>query len=289
MHFVDTKGILSAQNGMNMYRGCSHGCIYCDARSACYNFSHPFEDIEVKRNAAELLERALRSKRAKCMISTGAMCDPYLHLEEELHLTRDCLEVIDRYGFGLAIQTKSTRILRDIDLLDSINRKAKCVVQFTLTTANDDLCHVIEPNVSVTSERVNALRRFRDRGIPTVVWLTPILPFINDTEENLRSLLDKCADVDVKGLITYGFGVTLRDGDREYFYHALDKHFPGMKQRYCATFGGAYECPSPNAERLTTLLTGFCEQHGIMYHADDVFLYMRTFPSRQRQLSLFDE
>lgn len=274
---------------MNMYRGCSHGCIYCDARSACYNFSHPFEDIEVKRNAAELLEKALRSKHAKCMIGTGAMCDPYLHLEEELHLTRDCLEVIDRYGFGLAIQTKSTRILRDIDLLDSINRKAKCVVQFTLTTANDDLCRVIEPNVSVTSERVNALRQFRDRGIPTVVWLTPILPFINDTEENLRSLLDMCADADVKGLITFGFGVTLRDGDREYFYRALDKHFPGMKERYCAAFGSAYECPSPNTERLTTLLTGFCEQRGIMHHADDVFSYMRTFPLRQRQLSLFDE
>lgn len=288
MHFVDAKGILSARNGMNMYRGCSHGCIYCDARSTCYNFSHPFEDIEVKRNAAELLEKALRSKREKCMIGTGAMCDPYLHLEEKLHLTRDCLEVIDRYGFGLAIQTKSARILRDIDLLDSINRKAKCVVQFTLTTADDSLCRLIEPNVSVTSERVNALKQFRDRGIPTVVWLTPILPFINDTEENLRSLLSMCSDAGVKGLITFGFGVTLRDGDREYFYRALDTHFPGMKQRYCAAFGNAYECPSPNTEKLTALLAETCERTGMMYDGDKVFAYMNAFPRGQLQLSLFD-
>ena len=132
MHFVDAKGILSAKNGMNLYRGCTHGCIYCDSRSRCYQINHDFEDVEVKRNAPELLEAALRSKRKKCMIGTGAMCDSYMHCEEQLMLTRRCLELIDRYKFGLAIQTKSDRILRDLDLLRSINRKAKCVVQMTL-------------------------------------------------------------------------------------------------------------------------------------------------------------
>ena len=128
MHFIKAKSILSAQNGMNLYRGCSHGCIYCDGRSTCYQMKHAFEDIEVKENAAELLEDTLRRKRKKCMIGTGGMCDPYLHCEMDLRLTRRCLEIIDRYGFGLAIQTKSDRILRDMDLLQSINLKSKCVV-----------------------------------------------------------------------------------------------------------------------------------------------------------------
>ena len=176
MHFVQAKRLLSKDNGMNIYRGCSHGCIYCDSRSRCYGFTHAFEDIEVKENAPELLEKALRSKRQKCMIGTGAMCDPYLHLEERLLLTRRCLELIDRYEFGVAVQTKSARILRDFDLLTSINEKAKAIVQITLTTYDEDLCKKIEPDVSTTKERINVLMKCKEAGIPTVVWLTPILP-----------------------------------------------------------------------------------------------------------------
>ena len=235
MHFVDAKGILTSNNGMtgmNIYRGCSHGCIYCDSRSKCYQFTHAFEDIEVKQNAPELLEKALRSKRKKCMIGTGAMSDPYMHCEKPLGLTRQCLEIIKKYEFGLAIQTKSDRILRDIDLLDEINRAAKCVVQITLTTYDDDLCQILEPNVCNTKRRIEVLEEMQKRGIPTIVWLTPILPFINDTEENVTSILEECVRVGVKGIIDFGMGLTLREGDREYYYAALDKHFPGMKQRY---------------------------------------------------------
>lgn len=212
MHFVEAKGILSAQNGMNLYRGCTHGCIYCDSRSKCYQFTHPFEDIEVKENAPRLLEKALRSRRKKCMIGTGAMCDPYMHCEEELGLTRRCLEIIDRYGFGVAVQTKSDRILRDLDLLKSINEKAKCVVQMTLTTYNENLCRILEPNVSTTAERVRALEIFRDNGIPTVVWLSPILPFINDTRENIEGILGCCVRAKVHGILCFGMGMTLRQG-----------------------------------------------------------------------------
>jgi DNA repair photolyase len=160
MHFVDAKGILTAnggQYGMNIYRGCSHGCIYCDSRSKCYQFTHPFEDIEVKQNAPELLEKALRSKRKKCMIGTGAMSDPYMHCEEDLQLTRKCLEIILNNGFGIAIQTKSDRILRDIDLLSDINRTAKCVVQMTLTTYDDELCGILGPNGCNTKRRSEVL------------------------------------------------------------------------------------------------------------------------------------
>ena len=168
MHLVQAKGILSAHNGINVYRGCTHGCIYCDSRSLCYHTPVPFEDVEAKENAPQLLEAALRSKRKRCMIGTGAMCDPYLHAEKELQLTRRCLEVICRNGFGATVLTKSDMVLRDIDLLEQINRDSKAVVQMTLTTLDDDLCRIIEPNVCPTSRRFEVLCELRERGIPTV-------------------------------------------------------------------------------------------------------------------------
>ena len=291
MHFVDAKGILTGSGGhygMNIYRGCSHGCIYCDSRSKCYRFTHPFEDIEVKRNAPELLEAALRSKRKKCMIGTGSMSDPYMHCEEELRLTRRCLEIILEYGFGAAVQTKSDRILQDINLLEEINKKAKCVVQVTLTTFDDDLCRIIEPNVCNTKRRIEILEEMRKRNIPTIVWLSPILPFINDTEENVEQLLNACVRVGVKGIICFGMGLTLRDGDREYYYAALDRHFPGMKQRYIRTYGNAYELPSPDNDRLMQKFTGVCRTNGIMCTPEKCFGYLQDLPEKYTQMSLFD-
>ena len=288
MHYADYKTILSPKNGINLYRGCTHGCIYCDSRSACYQMKHDFEDIEVKRDAARILEAQLRRKRAPCMIGTGSMCDPYIHLEEELRVTRQCLELIERYGFGLTILTKSARILRDLDLLKAINARTKCVVQMTLTTFDEDLCRVVEPNVSTTCERFAVLETMRDNGIPTVVWLSPILPFVNDTEENLRGLLDYCIRARVRGILCFGFGMTLREGDREYYYAKLDEHFPGMKQRYIRTFGNAYECRSPNHARLMEVFREACRAHGILHRPEDVFGYLHEFEAKERQLSLFD-
>lgn len=291
MHFVDAKGILTSKNGingMNIYRGCSHGCIYCDSRSTCYQFTHAFEDIEVKQNAPELLEKALRSKRKKCMIGTGAMSDPYMHCEEELGLTRKCLEIIKDYEFGLAIQTKSDRIMRDIDLLDEINQKAKCVVQMTLTTYDDNLCQILEPNVCNTKRRIEVLEEMQKRGIPTIVWLTPILPFINDTEENVTSILNECARVGVKGIINFGMGLTLREGDREYYYAALDKHFPGMKQRYIQRYGNTYELASPNAKTLQGILRRICKENGMLSNPYECFKYLNELPDKYQQMSLFD-
>ncbi len=287
MHFVQAKGILSAQNGMNIYRGCSHGCIYCDSRSKCYGFTHDFEDIEVKENAPELLEQALRSKRRPCMIATGAMSDPYQPLELRLGLTRRCLALIERYGFGAAVQTKSTRVLRDLDLLKAINRKTKAVVQMTLTTVDEDLCRIVEPNVETTAERARALRILRDEGIPTVVWISPILPFLNDTEENIRGLLDLCVEAGVKGVVHFGMGLTLREGDREYFFAALDRHFPGLKERYIERYGLAYELPSPNNAALCRLIRETCAAHGILEGAEACFAYLREFPEKYEQTSLF--
>lgn len=282
MHNVQVKGILSAQNGMNIYRGCTHGCIYCDSRSSCYQMQHDFEDIEIKTNAPELLETALRKKRKKCMIGTGSMCDPYIHLEEKLCNTRKCLEIINSYGFGLAIQTKSARILRDLDLLIEINKKAKCVVQMTLTTYDEALCRLIEPNVSTTKERFEVLKIMRDNGIPTVVWLSPVLPFINDTEENIRGVLDYCVEAKVHGIICFGMGLTLREGNREYFYKKLDEHFKGLKERYTKQYGYSYEVASPNNDKLMDIIKQTCLSNGILFGADECFSYLHKFEEKTK-------
>lgn len=290
MHYKEVKAILSPSNGMNLYRGCSHGCIYCDARSTCYNMQHDFEDIEVKANAVELLEKTLANKRIKGMIGTGAMSDPYLHIEKELQHTRRCLELIDRYEYGLAIQTKSDLILRDLDLLKSINEKTKCVVQMTMTTYDDELCKIIEPNVCVTSKRAEVLNIMRDNGIPTIVWTTPILPFINDTEENIRGLIKFCVEAKVYGILLWDMGVTLREGDREYFYKKLDEHFPGLKRRYINTYGNQYMITSPNNDKLMRIVREECQKHGIVCGSDVLFSYMKQFETKVNieQMSLFD-
>lgn len=289
MHKVDVKGILSSKNGMNIYRGCTHGCIYCDARSKCYQINHEFEDIEVKVNSAELLEKALKSKRKKCMIGTGAMSDPYIHLEGRLQNTRRCLEIIDKYEFGLAIQTKSNRILRDLDLLKSINEKSKCVVQMTLTTYDEKLCKILEPNVSTTKERFEVLKIMRDNGIPTVVWLSPILPYINDSEENIRGILNYCIEAKVKGIITFGIGLTLRDGNREYFYKKLDENFKGLKDRYVKDYGYSYEIVSKNNNRLMRIIEDTCKENNIMINRDECFNYLNEFEKKEEyeQIKLF--
>lgn len=287
MHFVQAKGILSQNNGMNIYRGCSHGCIYCDSRSKCYGFTHTFEDIEVKENAPELLEQALRSKRHKCMIGTGAMCDPYLPAEKELQLTRKCLELIDRYEYGVTVLTKSNLVLRDLDLLQSIHKKTKAVVQMTLTTYDEDLCRKLEPNVSTTRERFEVLMRCKELGIPTLVWMTPILPFINDTRENIEGLLDYCLQAGVQGILVFDVGVTLREGDREYFYQALDRDFPGIRQKYISAYGNAYDIPSPYSKELMALIQNTCTANGILCSPKECFTYLHEFPKRYVQQTLF--
>ncbi len=289
MHDIQVKGILSSNNGMNIYRGCSHGCIYCDSRSTCYGMDHPFEDIAVKVNAPQLLEHALRSKRKRCMIGTGSMCDPYMHCEEQLGLTRRCLELIHQYEYGATMITKSDRILRDLDLLVEIQKKSKCVVQLTMTTYDEELCRIIEPKVCTTKRRFQVLEIMREHGISTVVWLCPILPMINDTPENIRGILDYCVKAKVKGILCFGMGLTLREGNRAYFYQALDKYFPGMKEQYQKKYGYAYQLPSDRQEELMNIFQDTCRKHHIMYHTNEIFHYLQEFPENKgyQQLDLF--
>lgn len=290
MHYVKVKGILSAQNGMNLYRGCSHGCIYCDSRSRCYHMEHDFEDIEVKENALELLESALRHKRNRCMIGTGAMTDPYIPLEMKIGHMRKALELIAEYGFGCTVHTKSDRILRDLDLLRRINGQSKCVVQMTLTTADEALCRKLEPNVCTTGERFAVLKQMQNAGIPTVVWLSPILPFINDTEENISGILEMCREAGVYGVICFAMGLTLREGNREYFYSRLDRLFPGLKEKYIREFGNQYIVNSPDNTRLMTYFHEECSRSGIVHDNEQIFQYLSAFEDKQagEQLTLWD-
>lgn len=288
MHFVKPKGILSQQHGINVYRGCLHGCIYCDSRSKCYQINHTFEDIEVKINAPELLEMALRNKRNKFRIMTGSMSDPYIPIEKELCITRRCLEVIEKYGFGVAVLTKSDLVLRDLDILLKIHEKAHTYVMMTLTTADDDLCAIVEPHVSRTSKRVEALKIFHQYGIPTIVWLGPILPFINDTRENIYALVQMCREAGVKAILCFGMGLTLREGDREYYYEQLDRFFPGLKERYLKTYGNAYHVPSPHHKALMDVFVSECQKSHIEYRPKEVFKMMSELPQKYEQLSLFD-
>ena len=249
MYEVYPKRVLSSLNVMNLYRGCTNGCIYCDARSDCYQINKPFEDVEAKISAPEILEKELQNRKNACMIGTGAMSDPYLHAEIEQKITRRSLEVIDKYGCGVTIQTKSSRILRDLDLLTSINEKAKCVVQMSLTTYDDDITKVLEPNVSNTKERFETLKILRENRIPTIIWLDPIFPFINDTKENLVGIMEYAREAAVYGIVFFGFGLTLRPGSRE----------------------------------LSRLFYGMCKKEGIIYNRNEIFDYLHAMPKEKKK------
>lgn len=290
MHYKEVKAILSPQNGMNLYRGCTHGCIYCDSRSKCYRMNHDFEDIEVKLKADELLEHTLRRKRTKGMIMAGALTDPYVPIEEELQITRRCLNQIERFDFGLAIQTKSNLIMRDIDILDKINRKTKCVVGITMTTYDEELCKKLEPNVCTTKDRFSVLLALKERGIPTIVWMNPILPFINDDMDNIKGIMKYCIDAGVYGIMNDGMSLTLRPGSREHYYEQLDRLFPGMKERYIETYGEAYELASPNKDELMAYFRKTCDENNIMHDREELLRFMREYKNKTlgTQMTIYD-
>lgn len=271
---------------MNIYRGCTHGCIYCDSRSDCYQFKHPFEDVEVKQNAPELLDQILRRSRKRFVVGSGSMCDPYQPCERDLMLTRRCLELIDRYGFGASVITKSDLVLRDMDLFCSINQKAKAVLQMTLTVADDTLSRKLEPGVCTTTRRCEVLKEFQKNAVPTVVWMTPLLPFLTDTKENVEALLYDCFDAGVKGIVCFDIGMTLRDGNREYYYRALDRLFPGLSSEYRKKYGESYEILSDRSEELMRFFHSECEKHGVIHDPEACFDYIARIPEHYPQLSL---
>ena len=253
---------------MNLYRGCSHGCIYCDSRSTCYHLEH-FDTIRPKENALELLRKELPGKRRTGIVSTGAMSDPYNPMEKTLRLTQQAFQLLNRYGFGVDFTTKSALCARDTGLLVDIAARAPVNARMTITCADDGLCRLIEPHVSVSSERFEAIRRMSEAGLYTGVWLNPMLPFLTDSEENLTSVLRMAAQAGAKYVVCF-FSVTLRDGDRDYFFRALDRDFPGVKDRYLQTYGNSYICTVPNADHLYEVFKAECRRLGLIYRFRDI-------------------
>lgn len=290
MHEKEAKTILSTQNGMNLYCGCTCGCIACAARSACRRKNSAFDDVEVRFNAPALLETALRRKRSKCMIVTGTMGDPYQTLERERKLMRSCLEVIDRYGFGISIETRSSLIERDLDLLASIGRKSRCVVVMSLATMDPELSGKLEEGASTPAERVRTLERMRDAGIPVIVRLDPVLPFLNDSRENLKGVLEACVGASVYGVRFPGPGILLRAGEQERFYQKLGEKFPGLPERYRAVFGETGEFAIPQFEELEQYLKDICSSCHMECDSAKLFTWQHAFVDRQAgvQLNLFD-
>ena len=268
---------------MNLYHGCSHGCIYCDSRSVCYRLEN-FDTVQPKPDALAILEAELRGKRRSGVVSMGAMSDPYNPLERELKLTRGALELLLRHGFGAAYTTKSALCARDAELLREISRFAPVCARLTVTCADDALCRRIEPNVSVTTERLAALRSLADAGVYAGVWINPVLPFLTDSEDNLVALLRMAAEAGAQFAVCF-FGMTLRTGNREYYFRALERDFPGVRQKYLTAFGNDYECPSPDAARLWAVYRAECDRLGLAYRFREV--NQRMLARLPRQTSMF--
>ena len=295
MEFISAKSIISGYRennnwfginyNMNIYKGCSHGCIYCDSRSECYGIED-FDIVKVKENSSDIIRRELKSKRKKGVVGTGAMSDPYNPFEKKLALTRNALESIDSNGFGVSIATKSNLITRDIDILKRIKKHSPVLCKITITTADDNLCKIIEPNVVVTSKRFEAIKKLSQEGIYTGILLMPILPFINDTEENIINIVRLAKENGAK-FIFPTFGVTLRSNQREHFFYMLDKSFPRLKEKYIESFGNNYMCNSPNARSLYNTFAKECNRLGLHYKMNDI-IYSYKKGYNDEQLSLFN-
>jgi len=274
--------------GANLYRGCCHGCIYCDSRSECYGIDN-FDTVRAKENALAILESELRSRRRTGLVSVGAMSDSYNPFEEQERLTRGALELYARYGFGAAIDTKSPLAARDGDILREIMKRAPAAVSFTVTCADDGLSRKIEQNVAPTSRRLEALASLSAQGIPCGVLLMPILPFINDTEENLLGILRMAKEAGAKWAFSFGvLGVTLRGNQRLHFLRKAEEQFPGIRRRYIAAYGERYECPVPDHRRLVPLVIKESERLCLLWREKDIAALVQSpYDPSSRQLTLF--
>lgn len=270
---------------MNLYRGCSHGCIYCDSRSECYRIEN-FDQVRGKEKALFLLEKELSKKKRKGVIGIGAMSDTYNPLEEHYFQTRGALALIEKYGFGVSIDTKSDLILRDIDLLKKINEKNNVILKFTITTPHDELSKIIEPHVCVSSKRLQAMEECSKQGIFTGILMTPVLPFITDKEEDIKELVHLASLHHAHFIYNY-MGVTLRANQRDYYYRQLDQHFPSLKEKYIRHYKNSYFCAALNYQRLRQIFVEECKRVHILYKMEDIINAYKKENKRFEQTSLF--
>ena len=295
MEFIKSKTILSKVKygnewfgidyNMNLYRGCSHGCIYCDSRSNCYHIDN-FDVPKGKENALILLENELSKKKDKGVIGIGSMSDTYNPFEKKYEQTRGALKIISKYNFGVSIDTKSDMILRDIDLLKEINLKNNVIVKFTITTSSDELSKMIEPNVCVSSKRFQAIKILSDNGIFAGIMMNPVLPFITDSEENIKKIVKLAHESGAKFIHTY-MGMTLRENQRDYYFKKLDILFPGLKDKYIKYYGERYNCVVPDYKRLFKVFTDECDKYGILYNMKDIISAYKKSIKTNEQISLF--
>ncbi|MBS5787476.1 MAG: radical SAM protein [Clostridioides difficile] len=282
---VKNSGWFGIDYNMNIYKGCCHGCIYCDSRSRCYQIEN-FDTVRAKKDSTEIINRELKGKIKKGVVGTGAMSDPYNPYEKKYELTREALKLIDKYGYGIAIDTKSNLITRDIDILKSIKVHSPIITKITITTCDDRLSRIVEPNVSSSSERFDSIRKLSESGIYTGILMGPILPFIEDSEENIRGIIDLAYDSGAK-FINLHPGVTLRDNQREWYYDKLDESFPNLKYKYIQSYGYKYNCISPKYKNLLQIFKEECDKKNIIYKMEDIIEdYKNKY--RTTQISLFD-
>lgn len=270
---------------MNLYRGCHHGCIYCDSRSECYQ-NHEFDVVKVKENALNILKQEFMKKRQKGVVGIGAMSDSYNRFEEKEEITRGALKLIRDYRFGVSLETKSDLVIRDIDLFLDIQKYNDVIVKMTITTYDDELSKIIEPNVCVSSKRFLAIQKLSEAGLFTGILFHPVLPFITDTEENVVEMV-KLAHLHGAKFIHCYFGVTLRDRQRDYYFQKLDEHFPGLKEKYIKHYGMKYSCRSQNYKRLQYIFQRECKKYGLLYNMKDIIQAYKTHQQRIEQLTLF--
>lgn len=270
---------------MNLYQGCHHGCIYCDSRSNCYHIEN-FNQIKVKKDVITLLSKELCSKKRKGVISIGAMSDPYNHYEQQLKITHQALKIIEQTGFGVMLTTKSATITNDLDILKKINQKQSVLVCMTITCGDDTFASMIEPNVSLSSSRFEAIKQFRQNGIYAGVLMTPILPFINDTPENIKSIVYQ-AHLANASFVYPMFGVTLRENQRVYFLDKIEHLFPGTKELYLKHFGYNYICNSPRQNELKKIFIQECRKYNITYKMNDIINGYKQCTDEVEQLALF--
>ena len=295
MEFVKAKTILTkvkdgnewygVDYNMNLYRGCSHGCIYCDSRSDCYHIDN-FDIVKGKENMLNILENELSKKRIKAVVRIGAMSDTYNPMEIKYKQTRGALQLISKYNFGVSIDTKSDLILRDIDLLKEINSKNSVIIKFTITTPDDKLSKIIEPNVCVSSKRLEAIKTLNDNGIFVGIMMNPVLPFITDKEEDIKKLVRIASEYGAKFIHTY-MGMTLRENQRAYYFDKLDEKFPGLKNKYIKNYGDKYNCLVPNYKNLYKVFTDECNKYGILYKMNEIIKAYKKESANNEQITLF--
>lgn len=281
MEYIPTKTIISNYKEnphwfginytMNIYKGCCHGCIYCDSRSSCYQIID-FDRVRIKDNSTQIIKRDLKSKQKKGVVGTGAMSDPYNPFEEKYRLTREALQLVDENRFGISIATKSNLITRDIDILKRIQAHSPVIIKMTITTYEDELCKKIEKNVCSTSARFKALKELSDNGVYAGVLLMPILPFINDNEENIKNIIKGAYESGAKFVFSYGLGVTLRHNQREYYFKQLRSIFPksNLDKKYIELYGESYENPAINYEHLWNVFKEECKKYNMLYEMKDI-------------------